>query len=109
MRTPRFEESAAGLLAWLEDTRVRLPLKAIDCHFDVFGDIAAVRIVQLYEHSLQVPLDVTYTFPLPAGAAVYRCEMVVNGRVIRAVVKEENEAREMAARFKAEGRRGVGD
>jgi Ca-activated chloride channel family protein len=97
--------SSLGLIAYLEATRIRLPLKAVDCRFNVFGDIADVRIDQVFEQNNATALDVTYTFPLPAEAAVYGCEMTVNGRVIRAVVKEENEARELAAKFKAEGRR----
>ena len=50
-------------------------------------------------------MDCLYTFPLPAGAAVYRCEMHVNGRVIRARVEERERAREIAREQKAAGRR----
>ena len=47
----------------------------------------------------------TYSFPLPSKAAVYRCEMVVNDRTIRAKVVEQEAARRMAKQKKAEGRR----
>ncbi|MEI9892951.1 MAG: VIT and VWA domain-containing protein [Chthoniobacter sp.] len=44
-------------------------------------------------------------FPLPAGAAVYRCELHVNGRVIRAKVEEKDAARRIFREQKAAGRR----
>lgn len=94
-----------GLLAWLEKTRIQLPLRAIDCRFQVCGDVATVELCQIFEQTAGEPLDVTYSFPLPAGAAVHRCEFEVDGRVIKAVVMEENEARKTAVEHKARGHR----
>lgn len=94
-----------GIAAWLEETRVALPLKGIECRFDVSGDIVSVEIDQIYHQSAGRPLDCTYTFPLPAGAAVYCCELQVNDRTIRARVEEEREARMIYQQKKAEGRR----
>jgi Ca-activated chloride channel homolog len=94
-----------GLLAWLGKTRIQLPLRDIDCRFQVSGDIATVDLLQVFEQTAGQPLDVTYSFPLPAGAAVHRCEFEVNGRVIKAVVMEENEARKTAVEHKAQGHR----
>ena len=51
------------------------------------------------------PLDCTYTFPLPAEAAVFRCEMHINGRVIAAHVEERREAKRIFEEQKAAGRR----
>ena len=45
-----------------------------------------VELDQIYHQNADRPLDCTYTFPLPAGAAVYRCEVHINGRGIRAWV-----------------------
>ena len=83
---------AFGLMAWLESTRIQLPLRQIHCRFLTSGDIATVEIDQEFEQTAREPLDVLYTFPLPAEAAVFRCELHVNGRVIRAVVMEREEA-----------------
>jgi len=47
-----------------------------------------VEIDQVFHQSAKRPLDVTYSFPLPSKAAVYRCEMIVNGRTVRAKVVE---------------------
>src|SRR5262245_557225 len=99
------ERSAFGLLAWLESTRVMLPLKGIECSFNVCGEVVNVELDQIFEQNNSQPLDCLYTFPLPAAAAVYRCEMHINGRVVRARVQEREAARKIAAEKKAEGRR----
>src|SRR6187401_2650614 len=94
-----------GLIAWLEDTRVALPLKGLECRFEVTGTVACVELDQIYHQDTDLALDCTYTFPLPAGAAVYRCELHVNGRLIRAKVEAKDEARRIFREQKAAGRR----
>lgn len=98
-------QTAFGLVAWLEQTRVALPLKGVECRFQVTGNIASVELDQIYHQDADRPLDCTYTFPLPGGAAVYRCEVHINGRIIRAKVEEKGAAREMYRTQKAAGRR----
>ena len=106
MTTPRTSSIAAfGLVAWLEQTRIYLPLKAIECRFQVIGTAVGVEIEQVFHQSARQALDVTYSFPLPSKAAVYRCEMVVNDRTIRAKVVEQEDARRIARRKRAEGHR----
>lgn len=102
---PGFERATFGLVGWLEATKITLPLHAVDCRFEVRGELAGVEVDQVFHQSSAEPLDCRYTFPLPAGAAVYRCEMHVNGRVISARVEEEVRAREIAIEQKAAGRR----
>jgi Ca-activated chloride channel family protein len=99
------QDSDFGLIAWLEETRVALPLKGVECHFEVDGAIACVEVDQVYHQNASRTLDCTYTFPLPAGAAVYRCELHVNGRVIRAKVEEREAAQRIYREQKAAGRR----
>ncbi len=94
-----------GLLAWLEETRVALPLKGVECRFDVTGAIACVELDQIYHQNATRPLDCMYTFPLPSGAAVYRCEVHINGRVIRAKVESKEAARKIYRAQKAAGHR----
>ena len=94
-----------GLIAWLEETRIVLPLKAVDVSFDVSGDLAEVSLDQIFHQTAGRPLDVTYSFPLPAGAAVFRCQLIVNDRVIEARVEEQAKAREIAREMKAAGHR----
>ncbi|HEY0256904.1 MAG TPA: VIT domain-containing protein, partial [Candidatus Methylacidiphilales bacterium] len=94
-----------GLIAWLEETRIVLPLKAVDVAFSVSGDLAEVSLDQIFHQTSSRPLDVVYTFPLPAGAAVFRCELIVNDRVIEARVEEKARARQIAHEMKQAGRR----
>ena len=99
------ERATFGLIAWLEQTKIALPLKGVECAFHVCGDVVSVETDQIFQQNSAQPLDCLYTFPLPASAAVYRCEMRVNGRVIRAKVEERERARELAAEKKAAGHR----
>ena len=94
-----------GLIAWLEKTRIQLPLKGVECRFRVCGDLVSVEIDQIFHQDNRQPLDCLYTFPLPADAAVYRCEMHVNDRVIVARVEELERAIELAQEKKAAGHR----
>lgn len=94
-----------GLLTWLENTRVQLPLSHVETRFHVTGDLVTVQMDQVFRQTASQSLDVTYTFPLPAEAAVYRCEMIINKRTIRAVVMEAGEARRMVEQQKEQGHR----
>jgi len=102
---PKTERQAFGLIAWLEQAKISLPLKGVECAFNVCGDVVSVEIDQIFHQNSKQPLDCLYTFPLPAGAAVYRCEMHLDGRVIRARVEERERAREIAQEKKAAGYR----
>src|SRR5215471_12007613 len=102
---PAEETKGFGLLAWLKKTRISLPLKSIECSFRVCGDVVGIEIDQIFHQNAQQPLDCLYSFPLPAAAAVYRCEMHLNGRVVRARVEERQAARKLAEEKKAEGYR----
>ena len=94
-----------GLIAWLKETRVALPLKGVECRFEATGPLLSVEMDQIFHQDHTEPLDCLYSFPLPSGAAVYRCEMHVNGRVIRARVEEREAARKLYAEKKAAGHR----
>ena len=94
-----------GLVVWLKETRVALPLKGVECRFEATGPLLSVEIDQIFHQDHAEPLDCLYSFPLPSGAAVYRCEMHVNGRVIRARVEEREAARKLYAEQKAAGHR----
>ena len=94
-----------GLIAELDNSRISLPLQHVEARFRVTGDLASVEMDQVFEQNARKSLDVTYTFPLPGEASVFRCEMHVNDRVVRAIVMEEKEARRVVAEKKAKGHR----
>ncbi len=94
-----------GLEAWLEKSRVVLPLRGLSVRADIAAGFADVEVDQLFEQNNDQPLDCRYLFPLPADAAAYRCEMRVNGRVIIAKTEKRSEARKLFKQAKARGRR----
>ena len=105
MKNRTTDPETIGLEAWLEDTRVVLPLRAISVRADITAGFADVAVDQLFEQNNTQPLDCRFLFPLPANAAAYRCEMHVNGRVILAKVEERAAARKHFKELKASGRR----
>jgi Ca-activated chloride channel family protein len=111
MSTSRIPSTSAparqifGLFAIIESKRVVLPLKGVECDFSVASGIAEVSMTQIFRQENAKPLDCEYLFPLPADASVYFCEAEINGRKIRAQVRERQEARQLAAEKKAAGHR----
>lgn len=99
------ESVEMGLLAWLENTRIRLPLKGVAARFEVAADLAHVELDQIFHQTASQPLDCTYVFPLPADAAVYRCEIHINDRVIHARIEELQAARTLFREAKSSGHR----
>lgn len=104
-RIPPSTAARFGLVSISETTRVVLPLKGVECEFSVSAGLVEVRMTQIFRHENRQPLDCEYLFPLPADASVFSCEADINGRIIRAAVRERNEAAQLAAQKKAEGRR----
>ena len=105
MKNRTTDPDTIGLEAWLEDTRIILPLRAVSVCADITAGFAEVAVDQLFEQNNTQPLDCRFLFPLPASAAAYRCEMHVNGRVILAKVEERAAARKHFKELKASGRR----
>lgn len=91
--------------AALELPRTVLPLKSVRYHFVARGGMAEVEMTQVYRQENAQPLDCEYLFPLPADGALYRCEAIINGRIICARIEERDAARKIVAEKKAEGRR----
>ena len=85
--------------------RTVLPLKSVRYQFVVRGGMADVELTQVYCQENTQALDCEYLFPLPADAAVYRCEANINGRVIRARIEERKSARKLVEEKKAAGYR----
>ena len=108
MNTNRVFPSTAdcfGLVAVIESQRIVLPLKGVKCDFSIQAGTIEVCLTQIFRQENPKPLDCDYLFPLPADASVYCCEADINGRIIRATVRERAEAVKLAAEKKAEGNR----
>lgn len=83
--------------AELRSARGALPLRAVSVRAEVVGTTAEVEVEQVFANDFDESLEVSYVFPLPDLAAVTRCEMRVDGRVVMATLQERGEAREAYA------------
>ncbi len=81
-----------------------LPLKSTDVQVTVAGVIADVRVTQTYANAGGVPLEATYIFPGSTRAAVYGMQMTIGDRVLKAEVREREEARHTYEAAKSEGK-----
>lgn len=81
-----------------------LPLLATFVTAVIAGPVAEVEVHQRFQNTGAEPIEAVYLFPLPAEASVYRMCFKIEDRIVRAVVKEKEEARLAYERAKAEGR-----
>lgn len=70
----------------------RFPLRHTHVQAEVAGPLADVQVVQSFENRYDRPIEVVYTFPLPADAAVRAMEIHVGERIVRGSVKRRAEA-----------------
>jgi len=81
-----------------------LPLRGNDVTVSITGVIADVRVKQIYENLGSVPISAKYIFPASTRAAVHGMTMTVGDHVIKAVVKEKQDAKRTYEKAKAEGK-----
>lgn len=86
---PQDQESFGSL----QTSAGHLPLKAMQVQAKISGLISQVSLRQTFVNTLDEPMEATYIFPLPPGAAVTKFRMEVNGRIVDGVVKERGQAR----------------
>ena len=67
-------------------------LDAVDVGMTLCGFLSAVTVTQVYRNLETVPIQASYTFPLPIDAVVLRVTMTLNGQQHRAVVRSKDEA-----------------
>lgn len=80
----------------------RLPLLDTDVRVDIAGVIAHVTVKQTYKNDGTRPLHARYVFPASTRAAVHGLRMTVGDQVVRAQIREREQAqREFKAAQKA--------
>ena len=82
-----------------------LPLKSTKTSVIISGIIADVTLIQSYANEGKKTLEAIYVFPMSDKAAVYSLEMHIGTRVIKAAIKERNEARTEYEDAKSDGYR----
>ena len=80
------------------------PLKETEVDVNISGVIADVRITQKYSNESIRPIHARYIFPASTRAAVHGMTMTVGEQVIKARIKERQEARAEFEEAKKEGK-----
>lgn len=75
-----------------DSTNVSFALLSTDVSATISGVIANVVVEQTYYNSGESTIDATYVFPMSTNAAVYGMEMMIEDRVVEAVIKRKDEA-----------------
>ena len=83
----------------------RFPLESTEVHVVISGVIAEVSVRQRYKNGGEVPVSARYVFPASTRAAVHGMTMTVGEEVIRARVKEKQDARKTFENAKKEGKK----
>lgn len=87
-----------------ENSAEAMPLKSTDVQVTISGVIADVYVTQTYGNAAGVPLEATYIFPGSTRAAVYGMQMTIGDRVLKAEVKQREQARQTYEKAKTEGK-----
>lgn len=104
--TPMIEELRMGcIVVNSTPTASSLPLEHTDVVAHVSGPLASVSVAQRFGNSFSEPVELTYLFPLPHGAAIVDYELRIGQRVIRAEIKELEEARRTYFTARDQGQR----
>lgn len=87
-----------------ENDTIRLPLKQTDVDVNISGVIANVVVRQVFVNNSNDVIESVYVFPGSTNAAVYAMEMHIGKRILKAKIKEKQEARAIYEQAKLEGR-----
>ncbi|GLR18571.1 VIT and vWA domain-containing protein [Portibacter lacus] len=82
-----------------------MPLEANKAEVYISGIIADVTLTQTYRNNSDSIIEAVYVFPGSAQSAVYDMEMQIGNRIIKAELKEKEEARKTYEKAKSEGKR----
>jgi len=83
----------------------QLPLEATDVAVEIAGPLAEVAVTQTFANPLDRPIEATYLFPLPHGAAVHRMCFELAGRVVEGSIQEREQARREFVAARQDGHR----
>ena len=87
-----------------ESSLENFPLKDTNVDVVITGVIAAVTVRQVYSNMGGVPINGKCIFPGSTRAAVHGMKMTIGNRVIKAKIKEKEEARKTFEKAKKEGK-----
>lgn len=94
---------SGALVVKQDDKLLPFPLKHTDVKARIDGYIASVEVVQQYHNPFDSKIEAVYVFPLPENAAVNEFVMTVGDRVIRGIIREKEEAKQIYEEAKRQG------
>lgn len=97
------EEPIGGVEFMDGSERRLLPMAKSDVTVVIRGDLASVRLVQLFENPHAAVVHARYVFPLPPDAAVHALRMQSGDRLIEAEIRRKPEARAVYEAAKVRG------
>ncbi|MEM8596227.1 MAG: VIT domain-containing protein, partial [Pseudomonadota bacterium] len=97
-------EQGGRLEVVIDGVPVALPALSTAMEVDIQGEIARVRVIQVFENPGQRPMNATYLFPLPEDAAVNAMTLQVGDERVRAEIKEKAEAKRVYTQAQAAGK-----
>ncbi len=80
------------------------PLKSTRVNGTINGIIADVIVTQTYANSGQTPINASYVFPASTRASVHGLTMTIGDRVVKAKIKEREQAKKEFERAKSQGK-----
>ncbi|MCI8599263.1 MAG: VWA domain-containing protein [Lachnospiraceae bacterium] len=81
-----------------------LPLKGTEVETNINGTIAEIRVIQTYANEGERPINASYVFPASTRVAIHGMTMTVGDQMVRAQIKEKEEAQEIFEEAKSEGK-----
>ena len=81
-----------------------LPLKSNSAAVKIVGSLADVTVTQSFTNDGESPIEAVYIFPAATTSAVYSVTMTIGDRVVKAKIKEKQQAKREYERAKSEGK-----
>ncbi len=83
---------------------VQFPALKTDIDITIEGDLANVKIKQVFENPTETPMNARYLFPMNKDSAVHAMTMEVGDEIIKAKIKRKEEAQKTFEAAKKEGK-----
>jgi Ca-activated chloride channel family protein len=85
--------------------RIIVLIKAVEARVTIVNSVAQVDLLQTFQSDVDAPLEATYSFPVPASAAVFAFSFTrEDGTEVLGVCKEKEQAKQEYDDAVAEGR-----
>ena len=87
-----------------DESTEKFPLKETKVTANINGVIADIYVNQTYTNEGQQPINANYVFPASTRAAVHGMKMEIGDKIVTAVIKEREEAKQEFEAAKNEGK-----